>query len=197
MNMESVQPTTPTNTSGQEQINKSNQQGNTVSDGTNERVLMGFQKNGFGDGKDYGLKVSQEGFDVRSASDDELVMSSGFNLFKIVASGSVVPNDGNLNTGGANYGSSSSTVTVAHNLGYVPAVLAFYSIEGINHIILPYTNIALPGGASFYQYSISAEVDSTNIYIVTRMWGLNVNASFDANAVDNTVKYYLLRETAN
>lgn len=43
------------------------------SDGTSKRMLIGFQENGWGAGKSFGIKISQEGVDVMKASDDELL----------------------------------------------------------------------------------------------------------------------------
>lgn len=45
----------------------------TLSDGTNKRMLLGFQKDGWGPGKDFGIKISQAGFDVTKATDSQLL----------------------------------------------------------------------------------------------------------------------------
>lgn len=45
------------------------------SDGDNKRMLIGYQKDGWGAGKDFGIKVSMEGVDVASASDEQLLFS--------------------------------------------------------------------------------------------------------------------------
>lgn len=114
------QPITPTNLQGDEAINKSNQQGLVVGDGTTDRVLLGFQKDGFGVGEDYGIKVSQEGVDVKSAGDDELVMSSGFNMFKIIATGTVTVN--------ATASPGIYTSTVNHGQSFIPTCHAFINV---------------------------------------------------------------------
>lgn len=49
------------------------QQSIVFSDGTNKRMLIGYQKDGWGPGKDFGIKISKEGSDVASASDEQLV----------------------------------------------------------------------------------------------------------------------------
>lgn len=54
---------------------------------------------------DYGMKVSKEGFDVKTCEDKDLVMSSSFNLLKTK---SVLHNGG----------------TITHDLGYVPIYLS-------------------------------------------------------------------------
>lgn len=61
---------------------------------------------------DYGAKVSKEGFDVKTADDEDLILKSGINIFKVSADGS-----GNV--------AASGTVTVAHGLGVIPFYLAF------------------------------------------------------------------------
>jgi hypothetical protein len=53
--------------------------------------------------EDYGIKVSKEGYDVRTCSDDQLVMSSTFNLLKTKATGVKTP-----------------AGDIAHGLSYVP-----------------------------------------------------------------------------
>lgn len=43
------------------------------SDGTTRRMLIGYQENGWGAGKHFGMKVSIEGVDVAKASDAQLL----------------------------------------------------------------------------------------------------------------------------
>lgn len=43
------------------------------SDGTTKRMIIGFQKNGWGEGKDFGIKVSIPGVDVNNAAENELL----------------------------------------------------------------------------------------------------------------------------
>lgn len=43
------------------------------SDGNNKRMIFGFQANGWGAGKDFGIKISIEGVDVLTATDDQLL----------------------------------------------------------------------------------------------------------------------------
>lgn len=45
------------------------------SDGNSKRMLFGYQKDGWGTGKDFGIKISAEGVDVTNASDDDLIFS--------------------------------------------------------------------------------------------------------------------------
>ncbi len=67
---------------------------------------------------DYGLKVSQPGYNVLTCTDKQLVYSSKFATFRVFAFGSgsiTIPNP-----------VATSTVTITHNLGYRPA-FAVYS----------------------------------------------------------------------
>lgn len=71
----------------------------------------------------YGVKVSKEGFDVKTTADTNLVMTSEMPFFKIVAQGSASINvtaDGVYNT------------TIAHNLGYSPAHVHYVSVDPAN-----------------------------------------------------------------
>ncbi len=47
--------------------------GQIFSDGTNKRMIIGFQKDGWGPGKDFGIKISIEGSDVTTATDQQLL----------------------------------------------------------------------------------------------------------------------------
>lgn len=65
---------------------------------------------------DIGLKLSQLGYNVKTADDKNLVFSSAWKLLKIIDTGVVTPN--------------SSTFTIkTHGLDYVPMVLGFYEAD--------------------------------------------------------------------
>lgn len=51
------------------------QQSITFSDDQNRRMIIGYQKDGWGAGKDFGIKISQEGVDVRTATESQLLFS--------------------------------------------------------------------------------------------------------------------------
>lgn len=55
-------------------INRLNQLLKTqvFSDGTNKRMIIGYQENGWGTGKHFGIKISEAGVDVTSADDTQL-----------------------------------------------------------------------------------------------------------------------------
>ena len=61
---------------------------------------------------DFGIKVSKEGFDVKTAANKDLSLKSGINIFKV--------SDDNSGTLAA-----SGTLTTAHGLGIIPFFLVF------------------------------------------------------------------------
>ena len=74
-------PYVPTAATAQQQIAAINrvidiinafQQQIVFADGSNKRMLIGYQKDGWGLGKDFGIKISNEGVDVLTASDSQL-----------------------------------------------------------------------------------------------------------------------------
>lgn len=50
-----------------------NIQSQVLSDGTNKRMIIGYQKDGWGTGRDFGIKVSIPGVDVNNATDSQLL----------------------------------------------------------------------------------------------------------------------------
>lgn len=102
--------------------------------------------------QEYGAKVSKPGYDVKTATPDQLVYSSKYNTLRVFASGS-----GSINLSSGNIG----VVTIAHNLGYRPA-FAFYSeiitADG-NYRLMPYT-FPIGGDAGVIPY-----IDNTNLKI--------------------------------
>ncbi len=60
----------------------------------------------------YGIKVSRDGYDIGSATDSQLALTSKLNIFKVKQEGS-----GTLAAG--------ANVDVTHSLGYVPHFLVF------------------------------------------------------------------------
>lgn len=45
----------------------------SLSDGNSRRMFIGYQKDGWGSGKDFGIKISIPGVDVLSATDSQLL----------------------------------------------------------------------------------------------------------------------------
>ncbi len=87
---------------------------------------------------EYGIKVSEPGYDVKTAGDINLSLKPDLTLLKVFAYGSV-----NL----------TGDQTIAHNLGYVPQFLVF-SYDG--------TKTYMATGHVGYAV---ARADSSNLYI--------------------------------
>ena len=87
---------------------------------------------------DYGIKVSEPGYDVKTANDINLSLKSDLTMLKVFASGSV-----NL----------SGDQEVTHNLGYVPQFLVF---------VYDGTKTYMATGHVLYA---RARVDTTKLYI--------------------------------
>lgn len=140
------------------------------------------------------MKLSQTGQDVRTATDDQLVWSSDFNLFKIVSSGTATSVVSSLAAG------ATDTTTVAHNLGYIPAVMAFVNGTGSTYLTAD-TYYPLPKavpitvGANVHPgITYEVRVDASNVYFDVTNWS-TVGPITDIGTAN--WKYYLLRETAN
>jgi len=155
----------------------------------------------FGEGPDqfYGMKVSQEGFDVTGAADSELVFNSSQNVFKIVMSGTTtIPAYTMASAGVTNtYTGSSTVVSIAHNLGYRPAVLAFID-DGTYFTPIP-RSISNAGGTGggMYTTDILVGVTSTAIEFTSSSVGYGAYSFAGQSIVSRPVRYYLLQETAN
>jgi hypothetical protein len=94
---------------------------------------------------DYGIKVSKEGFDVKTAEDKNLSLKSGINIFKVSDDGS-----GSIDA--------SDSLTVAHGLGIIPYFLVFMEdSDGKMRIANGSGNVA--------SEPFRAYVDSTNLSI--------------------------------
>lgn len=149
--------------------------------GTN-RLLQGYQKDGFDNGN-VGIKLSQPDKNVLTASSGELIWSSDFNSFKIVASGNI---DMVISTS-----STYKLVTYEHGLGYTPMCLVYYE-NGNYALPLPYMDVGGEGSGTYLNYTriFTAWTDNNKLYIDFT----------EASAISGftfSFKYYLIRETAN
>lgn len=171
---------------GSIRIEEANSRG-IVSDSTNNRLLFGLD-----DDDNIKIKLSQSGYDVITATDDQLIWSSDFNSFKIVSvgSGSISGIDNSASALWA-----VNTTTIAHNLGYVPGIISY--VTGSN-TYFPTRERTMPAPVNFssalafpWAEYIDAHVDETNVYI-----RYNVCGSNNASGRSASYKYYLLRETA-
>jgi hypothetical protein len=95
---------------------------------------------------DYGIKVTEAGYDVASATDLQMILKSDYTLLKVAFSGSV---------------STTGSVEISHNLGYRPQFLAYFNYS---------TEMNICNGvfhSSYYNYNGIARVDTSKLYVNT------------------------------
>jgi len=94
-----------------------------------DRIIIGRQEDGT-----YSIKVSGTGVSVGTATDDQLVMNSDWNMWKIITSGSTYGMSGSMKR--------NSTITInSTNVGYVA------------DICIPIRNLTVPSASLFSQNS--------------------------------------------
>lgn len=148
----------------------------------NRRVIVGQLPDG-----DYGIEVSQADVDVLDATDDQLVMSSAFNMFKIVDSGTATVTLANPVTH-----FSDNTTSYTHNLGYVPGAVVFVTVDsglGGELIGVPTTRFDALGNFGF-----TAHFDVTSTAIT---FHIQPGAASAYDGTEWNFKFYLIRETAS
>lgn len=145
-----------------------------VEDATSPKVLMGNQAT-FGEG----FYVAKAGIDVTTNTDPtNFIFNSNQNVFKIIqTSTTVIPSSG----------TSTSSVSVAHNLSMIPIVFAYGLILG-NYIPFPIINVNSSTGIVLSTYS--AYTNATNVTFEVTVPGGTVGSA-------TSIRYYLLQETAN
>ena len=114
---------------------------------------------------DHGIKVSQPGFDVKTATPSQLVFSSKYQTLKVKQQGSgVITHDGGR------------TATIPHNLGYVPMFLVHTTSDPVYETDFWgdasdfFINPVSPGvfGACNIDRAIISWADTANLYIKVR-----------------------------
>lgn len=168
-----------------------------VRDETHPRVFLGSLQEG--NDRFYGVKVSQPGSDVTTAEDSDLIMSSAFNMFKIVDSGTLtVP--AFTKTAPASQGSASYTYT--HDLGYKPLVLAYVDLSGFEGMPWNYNAIVGINGSgtvtAILENNRYYKVTSTTVKFTNKLteWAPGITPVFTQAWPETPVKFYLLRETS-
>lgn len=146
-----------------------------------------------------GIRISQEGVDVKTGLDKQMVLTSKYSIFKgsIQGSGTVaVPRDG-----------TPTTVTIPHGLGYAPMAQAFIKEAGafvfsstVWQQLPIYTLYSFPEGDGEFSANISS--DSTNVYIEFYMndlmattFGNNSSGTTDYALGDESPARVLLNNT--
>jgi hypothetical protein len=148
------------------------------------RVLLGKGADGF-----YGVKVSQTGNDVYTASDNELVMSSAFNSFKIAETGTATL------TKAAS--SLYNSLSVPHSLGVPPIAMAYLNSSTFR-LQLPYAEYAdaLLADAGKMIVYVDCSTDASNVNFRVHTPDGSSPESKYGDALSFDIKYYLLVETA-
>lgn len=125
------------------------------------------------------------------------------NSFEIVQSGTIPLASGNFKTVANSYGVGTGFVfpirgIINHNLGYVPAYLAYVD-GGDSFGQLPFKELGGVGSNYYAEFTYSVNVTATQIIAQVDGFGYNT-PGFGASGFDSgafTVRYFLLRETAN
>lgn len=171
----------------------------TKDDAGDGRLLVGYQQGGFNNGN-VGIKLSQEGVDVLTATSDQLIFSSDFNMFKIVGTGSVTLPVYSI-TSAAGWTTSSSGIppsaSVAHGQDRIPLVFAFLRTTGpggATSLVLPYTDFGIISGAAYF-HTISLAVDDTNLSF-NEVTLTNGAVGGGLTNGGGTIDYWILAETA-
>jgi hypothetical protein len=120
---------------------------------------------------DIGVKVSRKGFDVFKAVGEELVIDSSRNCLKVDE-----PKHTTISTDINGTGS----VTIPHNLGFIPVVILFALVNGQTYLC-PYNDVMT--GAMLY---LTMDIDATNIIVNASSLG-ETNKTYDL--------YYYVSET--
>ncbi len=168
-----------------------------INDGSDDRLIMGQEDDG-----DIVFKVSQPGYNVNTATDQQLAFSSQFNSFKIIQSGEAIINKAaNAQTG---------TASVTHNLGYAPAVIAFCNrgspaifdgASGVAGTSLPvFTTVqtwdgSLPGTAITAHAYFTSGTTETVFVLRTPLFNNPSYLGYYDDAITLSFKYYILAET--
>lgn len=158
-----------------------------VQDGFN-KAIFGF----YGDANKFGFKVAQDGFDVLTATDDQLIFNSEQNMFKIAK---VVT--GTYSLTGTDITNGYFMFDIDHDLGYIPTVVGSFtnSLNGLSYPlpIVFTTNIDYFGLPPSAVMSI-VNVDTTKVSIHAGLMDI-AGVTLFAAGVLITVKIYCMQET--
>lgn len=171
----------------------------TYYDNTNARMIEGKLPDG-----SYGLWVSKPGFDVTTATADQLVFNSNQNIFKIVKTDTTsIPAVSFPGTGGIVF----QSIIIPHGLSYIPVLQAYAQVgyatfptgAGSQHFInayvsLPYNGSLFASSSSDFTYYVDAAVDSTNVYFTYYYFASSTYGAADFPFTP--IKYDLLQESA-
>lgn len=130
------------------------------------------------------MKISQDGFDVKTAIDKQLAFTSKYQMFKEYLSGT-----GTLSLPGTD---TDASVTIAHSLGYRPAFFIFVNSSDIMDVIS--TDLRgvyrIPMRTSRNFYHIYGVSDTSNLSIKVR------NSPASGSDKSFAYKYYIMIDKA-
>lgn len=138
---------------------------------------------------DYGLKVSNAGQDVGTATDRDLQFTTDYSTLKFYQAGTARVTSGN------------GTITIPHNLGFAPAFYVWRKTTAQNTFLsggTTYPNSYIPVGVpnSWDNLGFSSKVSSGYIHAFSDNTNLNIAVS-GAAAGTYDFKYYTLVDLAN
>lgn len=150
------------------------------------------------------IKVAKTGFDVTTATNDQLAFNSSQNTLKVVASGLIdITTPFPVITGPVNQSYQTIVTSIAHGLGYTPVVLTYLAevVNGSVNGFFPFSfgSIYSSGFGSNFSNIYTAQIDvtSTNLSLgLTRSCYLASGVStapFSTNPL--RWRYILLQES--
>jgi len=101
---------------------------------------------------DYGLKVSEIGVDVKTATDVQLVFSSELSTLKIAVEGQT-----------SSTANGRRDIEITHNFGYIPGYITYWDVDSNAKFINGDTYLETVTGSK--QASVWAWVDDTKLYL--------------------------------
>lgn len=152
-----------------------------------------------------GLRTSPAGVDVTTATNAQFTFNSTQNVFKIVDTGVIAtPDVSGFTASTGKFNATSSSNSVAHNLGYTPIVIGATSVTSSGTVtnggILPITVYGPIGAAagSIFWHDFNIYCDDTYVYLSHTYSGFGgtTGVTFAASSGWSSIKYYLLQETA-
>lgn len=161
------------------------------------KAIMGF----YGEENKFGFKVAEDGTDVLTATNDQLIFNSEQNIFKVAESGTVALVSQTVGAGL----SVDQKFTIPHNLGRVPAFNAFVLVTNTGQAAINqfpstyYVSISnlysyTESGGTGLNYAHAAGIDAQNFYFTRSVF----NGSASTQTITaSTLKYYIYEETAN
>jgi len=133
---------------------------------------------------DYGFRISTSGQDVKTCSDLDTLVNSKYAILKGAISGTAsiaIPA----------YETAHHTITIAHNLGFIPMALVYFQ-----DLDASYGYHYLPFGCSYVLESLDTEMwagaDSTNLYIY-----LATSANDNSTARTFYFTYHIFKDKGN